>query len=365
VLRYVIPRLAGNPVLGQIVHLDLVADPTAQGSVDSDLAHGGPYPRRTTGSGLDTWAGELVDHGDFHQARYPDAVARVTYQYCIPYDVVCDANLTNVTPWNLAAEGGRHSSYPWRTIGAFAAEALGPVSAGGGGGDTGSSSSGSGSGGSSGSVSGSGGSGSGSGGAQPTGSTTYAETTGSVTHTWTDYSDAGGTEGPSIASNQTVQVTCEIVGFEVADGNTWWYQVASSPWSNAYYASADAFYNDGETSGSLLGTPFVDANVPTCAGSAAPPGTYSETSGSVVHTWTNYSDAGGTEGPEIPSNDTVQIQCRVNGFAVADGNTWWYEIASSPWNNDYYASADAFYNNGQTSGSLVGTPFVDPNVRNC
>jgi hypothetical protein len=157
----------------------------------------------------------------------------------------------------------------------------------------------------------------------------------------------------------------------VADGNTWWYQIASSPWNSAYYASADAFYNNGETSGSLIGTPFDDPTVPDCSGSSGSPGgsksgpTYSETPGSVVHTWTNYSDAGGTEGPEIPSNETVQIACKVPGFAVADGDTWWYQIASSPWNGTYYGSADAFYNNGATSGSLIGTPLFDPNVPDC
>jgi hypothetical protein len=98
---------------------------------------------------------------------------------------------------------------------------------------------------------------------------------------------------------------------------------------------------------------------------SAPPPTYPETSGSVVHTWTDYSDAGGNEGPEMPSNDTVQIACKVNGFTVADGNTWWYRIASSPWDDAYYGSADAFYNNGATSGSLLGTPFVDPGVPGC
>lgn len=98
---------------------------------------------------------------------------------------------------------------------------------------------------------------------------------------------------------------------------------------------------------------------------APPPQTWSETTGGVAHTWTDYSDAGGTEGPSIPSNTTVQIACKVQGFRVADGNTWWYRIASSPWNSAYYVSADAFYNNGQTSGSLQGTPFVDNNVANC
>lgn len=96
-----------------------------------------------------------------------------------------------------------------------------------------------------------------------------------------------------------------------------------------------------------------------------PPVTYSETTGGVTHTWTDYTSAGGSQGPSITSNDTVQIACKVTGFRVADGDTWWYRIASSPWNGTYYASADAFYNNGQTSGTLKGTPFVDPVVPNC
>jgi hypothetical protein len=36
------------------------------------------------------------------------------------------------------------------------------------------------------------------------------------------------------------------------------------------------------------------------------------------------------------------------GFKVADGNTWWSRIASAPWDNNFYVSADAFYNDGQT-----------------
>jgi hypothetical protein len=96
-----------------------------------------------------------------------------------------------------------------------------------------------------------------------------------------------------------------------------------------------------------------------------PPQTWSETTGGPTHTWTNYTNAGGTEGPTIPTNATVQIACKLQGFRVEDGNTWWYRIASSPWNSVYYASADAFYNNGQTSGSLHGTPFVDPAVPDC
>jgi surface antigen len=201
-------------------------------------------------------------------------------------------------------------------------------------------------------------------------SPTTPETTGGHANAWSNPANAGGTEGPSIAANTTVQIACRLTGFQVADGNTWWYRIASAPWNGSFYVSADAFYNNGQTVGSLLGTPFVDPNVPLCDTPSptpvpTPPTTFAETTGGVTHTWTNYANAGGSEGPSIPSNATVQVTCRLTGFAVADGNTWWYEIASSPWNNAYYASADAFYNNGETIGSLLGTPFVDTSVPVC
>ena len=213
----------------------------------------------------------------------------------------------------------------------------------------------------------------------PTG--TYAETAGSVANTWSDYQTAGGTEGPQIAGGQTVGITCRVQGYGVPDGNTWWYQIGSSPWDDNYYVTADAFYNNGQTSGGLNNTPFVDQKVAICPPPSpppttttttptppppSPPPTWSETVGpGGANTWTDYANAGGTEGSHIPQYDTVQITCRLQGFTVADGNTWWYRIASSPWDNNYYVSADAFYNNGQTSGSLHGTPFFDPNVAMC
>ncbi len=96
-----------------------------------------------------------------------------------------------------------------------------------------------------------------------------------------------------------------------------------------------------------------------------PPTTYAETTGGEAHTWSNYANAGGTQGPTIGGYATVQIACAITGFAVADGNTWWYKIASTPWNDQFYVSADAFYNNGSTSGTLKGTPFVDTAVPPC
>lgn len=117
--------------------------------------------------------------------------------------------------------------------------------------------------------------------------------------------------------------------------------------------------------GTPLETPATSSPPTSSPPTSSPMPTRAETTGGVTHTWSNYTNAGGTEGPSIPSNATVQIACRLAGFRVADGNTWWYRIASAPWSGVYYASADAFFNNGQTSGTLKGTPFVDEAVPNC
>lgn len=98
---------------------------------------------------------------------------------------------------------------------------------------------------------------------------------------------------------------------------------------------------------------------------APPPSGFYETTGGVTNTWTNYTNAGGTAGPQIPAYTTVEIACRLTGWTAPNGNNWWYRIAQAPWSGTFYASADAFYNNGATSGPLANTPFVDPAVPAC
>ncbi|HEY3773848.1 MAG TPA: hypothetical protein VGL69_12680 [Solirubrobacteraceae bacterium] len=90
-----------------------------------------------------------------------------------------------------------------------------------------------------------------------------------------------------------------------------------------------------------------------------------EVSGGVAHTWSNPQLAGGRAGPEIMPRQRVLIACRLKGFKVPDGNVWWYLLASPPWSHRFYATADTFYNNGRTSGSLRGSAFVDPKVARC
>ena len=90
-----------------------------------------------------------------------------------------------------------------------------------------------------------------------------------------------------------------------------------------------------------------------------------ETTGGVTHTWSDYMSGGGTAGPDIPKGARVLVSCKIPGLRLANGNAWWYRIAQPDWNNRFYASADAFYNNDQTAGPLGNTPFVDESVPNC
>jgi hypothetical protein len=90
-----------------------------------------------------------------------------------------------------------------------------------------------------------------------------------------------------------------------------------------------------------------------------------EVSGGVAHTWSDPHLAGGRPGPEIMPGQRVLIACRLRGFKVPDGNVWWYLLASPPWSHRFYATADTFYNNGRTKGSLRGSALVDPKVARC
>ncbi|MDO8188748.1 hypothetical protein Q5424_18840 [Conexibacter sp. JD483] len=179
-----------------------------------------------------------------------------------------------------------------------------------------------------------------------------------------DWNAAVAVAGNGFYPGTVIRISCFQSGTGNVPGsaNSMWEQASwvggpgrGSGWINEH------FINDGVA----INQPTP--GVPPCAVAAPPPAaqTWPETVGGVAHTWTNYTNAGGTEGPSIGAGQTVAIACKLQGFRVADGNTWWYRIASPPWNGNFHVSADAFYNNGATSGSLHGTPFVDPAVRDC
>jgi hypothetical protein len=95
---------------------------------------------------------------------------------------------------------------------------------------------------------------------------TWTETTGTPAHTWADPVQLTGA-GTPLGPRQSVQVLCVVKGYIVQDGDPWWYRLASSPWDGRYYATSDAFYNNGATSGSVDDGVVVDDQVPLCPGS--------------------------------------------------------------------------------------------------
>lgn len=161
--------------------------------------------------------------------------------------------------------------------------------------------------------------------------------------------------------NSNVSVTCYD---SVSPGGFYTFGLPTNA-SGSGSTASQCYSGDGPDHWVVAGG--VQSNHVTWGGSAPPPPptTYAETTGGTSGAFTNYTNAGGNIGPTIGAYQTVQISCKVTGFRVADGDTWWYRVASAPWNNAYYTPADNFYNNGATSGSLHGTPFVDSAVPNC
>jgi len=92
--------------------------------------------------------------------------------------------------------------------------------------------------------------------------------------------------------------------------------------------------------------------------------TWTETTGTPAHT---FSDATQLTGAGLPlgPRQSVQISCRTRGYVVEDGDPWWYRIESAPWNGRFYATSDAFYNNGAVTGPVDTGVVVDEQVPIC
>ena len=90
---------------------------------------------------------------------------------------------------------------------------------------------------------------------------------------------------------------------------------------------------------------------------SASAGTYREQQGhNGVNTFTNYHNASGT-GPRVDPATWVDVSCKVYDATIGTSNPdgYWYRIASSPWNDQYYAPANTFMN---------GDPWGGPYTRN-
>jgi hypothetical protein len=181
---------------------------------------------------------------------------------------------------------------------------------------------------------------------------------------WTATARTGSERGPRFDLG-------DLAGGTVpADGMVRWEWPCSAPDGSYFVRVTDQV--TGRSTGTVLfstrsleDAERAESDSSSSTAVAPPAGTHWATSGGAANTWSDFSSAGGTQGQSVRPNETVEIECRVQGFVVPDGNTWWYRLAQSPWDGNYYASADAFYNNGQVAGSLVGTPFVDESIPLC
>ena len=136
-LRSVLARLPDG-VRKKIVRVDLFSDPAADAATDRSLRHPADLDGRLTNSGIDTaaarlaWkAGSFVFAGStvsnlakFRQKAYP--IPGRVFQYCVPYDVVCDVNPVNLAKAIADPDGmGRiHVSYQFAPVGILAARSL-------------------------------------------------------------------------------------------------------------------------------------------------------------------------------------------------------------------------------------------------
>ncbi|HZC04419.1 MAG TPA: hypothetical protein VE338_02165 [Ktedonobacterales bacterium] len=113
-------------------------------------------------------------------------------------------------------------------------------------------------------------------------------------------------------------------------------------------------------------TPTKVPQPPTPTPTAPPaPVLYSEQEGHYgANTFMNPYNASGM-GVKIGAGAWVQVSCKVYAPAIASANPdgYWYRIASSPWNNVYYAAANTFMNGDPWNGPY--THNTDFNVPNC
>jgi hypothetical protein len=114
----------------------------------------------------------------------------------------------------------------------------------------------------------------------------------------------------------------------------------------------------------VVSTPTA-SSAPSALTSSAAAETWTETTYSWSETFADYQNAGDPLGAQLKPLQAVKVSCRAKGFAVADGDRWWYRLAQSPWDNRYYASTDNFYNTPRPIGNPLNGVVFDKRVHVC
>ncbi len=145
---------------------------------------------------------------------------------------------------------------------------------------------------------------------------------------------------------------------------------AWSPFSlNVWSGCQPPARSDGATPPVVTPTPPVVTPAPTptvTPDPPTPPRTWAEQQGSRgANTFTNPYNASGI-GVRIEPYAWVDVSCKVHAPQIASANPdgYWYRIASPPWNSQYYAVANTFWN-GDVPGRKPYTHNTDFAVPDC
>lgn len=126
----------------------------------------------------------------------------------------------------------------------------------------------------------------------------------------------------------------------------------------------DFYVSDRDGLRSEMLTGYVD--VP------APPSTHrAQQGGRGANTFKNPNNASG-QGTKIAPNAWVDITCRQNypdsvvtSNQAKTGGNWWYLVASSPWDNQYWAPSTTFWNGDTPQTPSDQWTDVDTSIRVC
>jgi hypothetical protein len=124
----------------------------------------------------------------------------------------------------------------------------------------------------------------------------------------------------------------------------------------------------GPTTTAHVGTepPATTTTAPRTTTTARRQGTHTEQQGTLgADTFLNPENASG-KGTKIQPDGRVQVSCKVYAPQVESANPdgYWYRIASSPWDDNYYAVANTFWN-GDVAGQPPYTHNTDFAVPDC
>jgi hypothetical protein len=139
----------------------------------------------------------------------------------------------------------------------------------------------------------------------------------------------------------------------------------------AVIGAAVTIYSNGHSNkgaADLQHSPSVTpsaSSAPTATATPPVGKTWTEYTFSQSKTFADFVNAGDPLGPSLTPEEAVKVSCRVKGFAVNDGDRWWYRLAQSPWDGRFYATTDVFYNTPTPKGNPRNGIWFDKRVPVC